>query len=102
MVCRQATTFALVCPGVAFPVFGMFIVKFALLGNGLIHMWTPAMYLFLLLLSGAVYADAQLTMEQLDTLISGNSVSGFADALGKNYTAYYAPEGIWSRFWKAR
>ena len=44
----QATTFALVCPGVAFPVFGLFVVKFALLGNGLIMMWTPAMYLFLL------------------------------------------------------
>ncbi len=44
----QATTFALVCPGVAFPVFGLFVVKFALLGNGLIQMWTPAHYLFLL------------------------------------------------------
>jgi hypothetical protein len=44
----HATTFALVCPGVAFPVFGLFVVKFALLGNGLIQMWTPAMYLFLL------------------------------------------------------
>lgn len=47
----------------------------------------------LLLLSGAAQADAQLTTEQLKTLIPGNSVSGFADALGKNYTAYYAPEG---------
>jgi hypothetical protein len=44
----HATTFALVCPGVAFPVFGLFVVKFGLLGNGLIQMWTPAMYLFLL------------------------------------------------------
>ena len=44
----QPTTFALVCPGVAFPVFGLFLVKFALLGNGLIQMWTPAMYLFIL------------------------------------------------------
>ena len=44
----QATTFALVCPGVAFPVFGLFVVKFGLLGNGLIQMWTPAHYLFLL------------------------------------------------------
>lgn len=42
------TTFALVCPGVAFPVFGLFVVKFGLLGNGLFMMWTPAMYLFLL------------------------------------------------------
>lgn len=44
----QATTFALVCPGVAFPVFGLFVVKFGLLGNGLIMMWTPAHLLFLL------------------------------------------------------
>jgi len=44
----QATTFALVCPGVAFPVFGLFVVKFGLLGNGLIMMWTPAHILFLL------------------------------------------------------
>jgi hypothetical protein len=44
----QATTFALVCPGVAFPVFGLFVVKFGLLGNMLIQMWTPALYLFLL------------------------------------------------------
>jgi hypothetical protein len=44
----HATTFALVCPGVAFPVFGLFVVKFGLMGNGLFQMWTPAMYLFLL------------------------------------------------------
>ncbi len=44
----HATTYALVCPGVAFPVFGLFVVKFGLLGNTLISMWTPAMYLFLL------------------------------------------------------
>ncbi|MEW5769015.1 MAG: hypothetical protein AB1831_01500 [Pseudomonadota bacterium] len=44
----HANTFALVCPGVALPVFGMFVVKFGLLGNGLIYMWTPAHYLFLL------------------------------------------------------
>lgn len=44
----HATTYALVCPGVAFPVFGLFVVKFGLLGNTLVMMWTPAMYLFLL------------------------------------------------------
>jgi hypothetical protein len=44
----HATTFALVCPGVAFPVFGLFVIKFGLLGNGLIMMWTPAHYLFTL------------------------------------------------------
>jgi len=44
----HATTYALVCPGVAFPVFGLFVVKFGLLGNTLVSMWTPAMYLFLL------------------------------------------------------
>jgi hypothetical protein len=44
----HATTYALVCPGVALPVFGLFVVKFGLLGNTLISMWTPAHYLFLL------------------------------------------------------
>lgn len=44
----HATTYALVCPGVALPVFGLFVVKFALMGNMLVMMWTPAMYLFLL------------------------------------------------------
>lgn len=44
----HATTYALVCPGVALPVFGLFVVKFGLLGNTLIMMWTPAHYLFLL------------------------------------------------------
>jgi hypothetical protein len=44
----HATTYALVCPGVALPVFGLFVVKFGLLGNTLITMWTPAHYLFLL------------------------------------------------------
>ncbi|MEW5786533.1 MAG: hypothetical protein AB1899_01625 [Pseudomonadota bacterium] len=42
------TTYALICPGVAFPVFGLFVVKFGLLGNTLISMWTPAHYLFML------------------------------------------------------
>jgi hypothetical protein len=44
----HATTYALVCPGVALPVFGLFVVKFALMGNMLVMMWTPWMYLFLL------------------------------------------------------
>ncbi|MDP2832880.1 MAG: hypothetical protein Q8Q28_06230 [Pseudomonadota bacterium] len=44
----HATTYALICPGVALPVFGLFVVKFGLLGNTLVSMWTPAMYLFLL------------------------------------------------------
>lgn len=48
----------------------------------------------LLILSGAVHADAQLNASQLKNLIPGNSVSGFADALGKNYTAYYSPDGV--------
>ena len=48
----------------------------------------------LLMLSGVVHADTQLTQQQLKTLIPGNSVSGFADSLGKNYTAYYSPDGV--------
>jgi hypothetical protein len=30
------------------PVFGLFVVKFGLMGNMLVMMWTPWMYLFLL------------------------------------------------------
>lgn len=52
----------------------------------------PLILAALLVMSGAVCAET-LTVEQLKVLIPGNSVSGFADALGKNYTAYYAPEG---------
>lgn len=49
--------------------------------------------LCLLLMSGAASAATALTADQIKTLIAGNSASGFADALGKNYTAYYSPEG---------
>lgn len=44
----HATTFALICPGVAFPVFGLFVVKFGLLGNGLFQIFTWPHLLFLL------------------------------------------------------
>lgn len=47
----------------------------------------------LLMMSGAAWAAAPLTADQVRTLIGGNSAAGFADALGKNYTAYYAPDG---------
>jgi hypothetical protein len=47
----------------------------------------------LLILSGAAWAATPLTADQIKTLIAGNSASGFAEALGKNYTAYYSPEG---------
>lgn len=47
----------------------------------------------MLMLAGSTQAGSQLTADQLKTLIPGNSVSGFADALGKNYTAFYAPDG---------
>ena len=48
----------------------------------------------LLLLTGSAFADAKLSVDQLKGLIPGNSVSGFADSLGKNYTAHYAPDGV--------
>lgn len=48
----------------------------------------------LLVMSGSVYADSQLNQDQLKTLIPGNSVTGFADSLGKNYQAYYSPDGV--------
>lgn len=47
----------------------------------------------LLLSSATAWAAAPLTADQVKTLIAGNSAAGFADALGKNYTAYYSPEG---------
>lgn len=48
----------------------------------------------LLVLSNAALADMKLSEDQMKGLIPGNSVSGFADALGKNYTAYYSPDGV--------
>ncbi len=47
----------------------------------------------LLMFSAAAQAGDPLTVDQLKALIPGNSVSGFADSLGKNYTAYYSPDG---------
>lgn len=47
----------------------------------------------LLMMSGAAWATTALTADQVKSLIGGNSAAGFADALGKNYTAYYAPDG---------
>lgn len=49
--------------------------------------------LALLLISGMASAAAPLTGDQIKTLLSGNSAAGFADALGKNYTAYYGADG---------
>jgi len=47
----------------------------------------------LLTMSGSAIAAAPLSADQAKALIAGNSAAGFADALGKNYTAYYSPEG---------
>ncbi|MGC9456166.1 MAG: TsoY family (seleno)protein [Halothiobacillaceae bacterium] len=44
----NAGAFALICPGVAFFVFGVFFVTFALLGNGLVEKFSVAYFLFLL------------------------------------------------------
>ncbi len=44
-------------------------------------------------LSGVALAGGPLTADQAKALIAGNSAAGFADALGKNYTAYYALDG---------
>jgi hypothetical protein len=49
--------------------------------------------LCLLLASGMASAAAPLTGDQIKALVSGNSAAGFADSLGKNYTAYYALDG---------
>jgi hypothetical protein len=47
----------------------------------------------LLAISANAWAANPLTAAEAKTLIVGNSAAGFADALGKNYTAYYSPEG---------
>jgi hypothetical protein len=47
----------------------------------------------LMLVSGVAFAGGPLTGDQIKTLLSGNSAAGFADALGKNYTAYYGADG---------
>jgi hypothetical protein len=49
--------------------------------------------LCLLAVSGSALAAAPLTADQAKALIAGNSAAGFADALGKNYTAYYSTDG---------
>lgn len=49
--------------------------------------------LLLLAFAGAVQAAAPLNADQAKALIAGNSAEGFADALGKNYTAHYAADG---------
>lgn len=57
------------------------------------HLLISCMLVLSGVLSSAAYADEQLTVDQLKALIPGNSVTGFADALGKDYTAYYSPDG---------
>jgi hypothetical protein len=47
----------------------------------------------LLLISGMASAAAPLTGDQIKALLAGNSAAGFADALGKDYTAYYSADG---------
>ena len=47
----------------------------------------------LMLISGMACAAAPLTGDQIKALLSGNSAAGFADALGKDYTAYYGADG---------
>jgi hypothetical protein len=47
----------------------------------------------LLVFSGMANAAAPLNGDQIKELLAGNSAAGFADALGKDYTAYYALDG---------
>ena len=54
----NAGSFALICPGVAFFVFGMFFLVFGLVQNGLIDMMSPAFFVLL----------APLVLIQLQTL----------------------------------
>ena len=54
----NAGSFALICPGVAFFVFGMFFIVFGLVQNGLIDLMSPAFFILL----------APLVLVQLQTL----------------------------------
>jgi len=54
----NAGSFALICPGVAFFVFGMFFLVFGLVQNGLIEMMSPAFFVLL----------APLVLVQIQTL----------------------------------
>jgi hypothetical protein len=45
------------------------------------------------IINGILVISISLSGDQIKTLLSGNSASGFADALGKDYTAYYAADG---------
>jgi len=54
----NAGSFALICPGVAFFVFGMFFLTFGLVHNGLVDLMSPAFYVLL----------APLVIIQLQTL----------------------------------
>ena len=44
----DAGSFALICPGVAFTVFGMFFVTFGLVNNGLVRHLSPAYFIILI------------------------------------------------------
>lgn len=44
----DAGSFSLICPGVAFVVFGMFFIIFGLVKNGLVEMLSPAFFMLLL------------------------------------------------------
>ncbi len=54
----NAGSFALICPGVAFFVFGMFFLVFGLVQNGLVEMMSPAFFVLL----------APLVLVQMQTL----------------------------------
>ncbi|MBG7600941.1 MAG: hypothetical protein IZT60_00135, partial [Gammaproteobacteria bacterium] len=44
----DAGSFSLICPGVAFVVFGMFFIVFGLVKNGLVEPLSPAFFMLLL------------------------------------------------------
>lgn len=45
---RSSVSFALICPGVAFMVFGMFFINFGLVFNGIIEKYSIAFYILML------------------------------------------------------
>jgi len=44
---KSPVSFALICPGVAFMVFGMFFINFGLVANGIIDKYSVAYFLFM-------------------------------------------------------
>jgi len=72
---RHPGSYALICPGVALFVFGMFFIAFGLIGNGLVEKFSPA---YFLLLAPLVFIQAKtfLTLFRLNRRLLWQSAPG--------------------------